>query len=197
MSYIDKSTPTDHTIHPIIKNRWSPREFSDTAVEQQHVNQILEAGRWAPSSYNRQPWTIIYGHKGDGVYERIFSCLDEFNQGWAVNAPLLMVAAYKKDDENGNENFHALHDLGAFSMSMSLQAQDLNIAMHQMAGIDFNAARGEFGLPDNYHVATGIAAGYYGGDVSDLNEKLQEQETSERKRKPITRFAFNGNFTNA
>jgi nitroreductase len=66
-----KSTPTDHEIHDLIKNRWSPRTFSDQPVSQKELQVLFEAGRWAPSSSNLQPWNIVWGIKGSEAYDRI------------------------------------------------------------------------------------------------------------------------------
>lgn len=93
------------------------------------------------------------------------------------------------------ENFHALHDLGLFMGNASMQATSMDIAVHQMAGIDFDKARKEFGFPDNYHVATATAIGKFGGDAETLPEDLQEQETKvKRERKEQNEFVFNGNY---
>ncbi|MFC7357179.1 nitroreductase family protein [Jejudonia soesokkakensis] len=192
---IKKQTPTEYEIHPLVKERWSPRAFSSKIITDTDIHQLLEAGRWAPSSNNLQPWRIIWGLEGTETYNRIFDCLVEFNQGWAKGAPALMLGAIKKDMKDGKENFHALHDLGLFMGNVLTQAQSMNIALHQMAGIDYEKAAKEFGFPDNYHVATATAIGYYGGNPASLPSDLQEQETKEkRERKSQNEFAFNGNF---
>jgi len=191
-----KQTPTEFEIHPLIENRWSPRAFSTKIITDSNIHTLLEAGRWAPSSNNLQPWRIIWGLEGTETYNRIFDCLVEFNQSWAKGAPALMLGAYKKDMKDGEkENFHASHDLGLFMGNVLMQAQSMDIAVHQMAGIDFEKARKEFNFPENYHVATGIALGYYGGNPASLPTDLQEPETKlVRERVKQNEFAFNGNF---
>ncbi|MGB5943494.1 MAG: nitroreductase family protein [Leeuwenhoekiella sp.] len=192
---LEKTTPTDYDIVAEIKNRWSPRAFADTPISQSELMLLLEAGRWASSSYNRQPWRMIYGFKDKEVYDRIFKCLVPFNQDWAKTASALILGCYKKTTSEGQENFHALHDLGLFVGNMAIQAQHNGIAIHQMAGLDHEKAKKEFDFPDEYHVATAIAVGYYGGDVNSLPSELREDELQKiRKRKPISEFAFNGNF---
>jgi nitroreductase len=42
-----------------IKGRRSIRKYTQEPVSQEQVNQILEAGRWAPSRGNSQPWKFI------------------------------------------------------------------------------------------------------------------------------------------
>ena len=189
-----KNTPTDHKVHDLIKNRWSPRKFADTPLSDTDLQSLFEAGRWAPSSNNFQPWKIVWGKKGSESYDRIMNVLVEFNQGWAKNAPVLMLGVYDSKTPDGKDNFHALHDLGQFSANMATQAQSMGIALHQMAGVKHEEALKEFKFPDTYHVATGIAAGYYGGDLEDLPKDLKGEETKERQRKKQDEFVFNGDY---
>lgn len=193
---VEKTTPTDYPILDSIKNRWSPRMFADTPIEEKQVKILLEAGRWAPSSSNIQPWRIIWGIKGTEMYDRIFECLDDFNQSWAGNAQVLWINAFKKTmNDEGKENFHALHDLGLFMGNVIHQANSMEIAVHQMAGVKFKKAQKEFNFPDDYHVATAVAFGHFGGETENLPEDLEKQELKEmRSRKEQEDFAFNGNF---
>ena len=189
-----KDTPTDHKISDLIKYRWSPRKFAETPVSNTDLQSLFEAGRWAASSYNYQPWRIVWGVKGSETYDRIMKLLVEFNQGWADNAPVLMIGAYDTKTPEGEDNFHALHDLGAFSANMAIQAQSMGIAMHQMAGLDHEKALKEFKFPDRFHVATAIAVGYYGGEMEDLSGDLKKEEKKDRQRKKQDEFVFNGNY---
>jgi nitroreductase len=190
----NKKTPTDHEIIDLIKNRWSPRIFSDQPVSQKELQMLFEAGRWAPSSSNLQPWNIVWGIKGSKTYDRIMDVLVEFNQKWAKNAPVLLLGVVDTKTPKGDDNYHAPHDLGQFSANMALQAQSMGIAFHQMAGLDYEKAKKEFKFPETFHVATAIALGYYGGDLSDVPDFLQEAETGERSRKKQNDFVFNGDY---
>jgi len=143
---------------------------------------------------NEQPWRIIYGHKGTEAYDKIFDCFGEFNQKWTDNAATLMLAGYKQNFSSGKENFHALHDLGLGMSNLTIQAQSLNIAVHQMAGINWKKAHEVYDVPENYHIATGIALGYYGGNVDELPSDLRKEELAARKRKSIQDIAQEGKF---
>ncbi|WP_271393109.1 nitroreductase family protein [Aequorivita sinensis] len=193
---VNKTTLTDYPILESIKDRWSPRVFSNKPITEQQVKILIEAGRWAPSASNIQPWRVIWRLKGTEMYDRIFNCLDEFNSSWAGNSQLLWINAYKKTMNNRDvDNFHALHDLGLFMGNVIQQANSMEIAVHQMAGVDFKKAQQEFGFADDYHVTTAIAFGYFGGNPEDLPEDLRKQELKEkRERMSQDKFAFNGNF---
>ncbi|MGB5981701.1 MAG: nitroreductase family protein [Nonlabens sp.] len=191
-----KKTPNDYEIHDLIKNRWSPRTFADTPISAHDLKVLFEAGRWAPSSYNMQPWHIVWGVKGSEIYDRIMNLLVEFNQNWAKNAPVLLLGVVDTKTPKGEENYHALHDLGQFAANMAIQAQSMGIAVHQMAGVKYKEALTEFEFPDTFHVATAIAIGHYGGDINDVPEDLQEGEKGERSRKKQEEFTYNGNYVN-
>lgn len=187
---LDKIAKNDHEIYALIKQRYSPRVFSDKELSEQDMNRLFESVRWSASCYNWQPWRFIYAHKGTETYNKIAECLSEFNQGWATNAPVLMLSAYKENKPDGEQNFHALHDLGLGLGNMSVQAEYMSIGLHHMAGVDWKKAHELFNVPKGYHITTAIAAGYYGGDLESLPEDLKEQETAARKRMPIADFAF-------
>ena len=105
-----------YPVHELIRRRWSPRAFNpNRRVEREKLLSILEAARWAPSSFNGQPWNFLVATKDDPAgYERMLACLVEFNQNWAKSAPVLMIAvAAKAFTHNNKPNAHALYDTGA------------------------------------------------------------------------------------
>jgi len=181
---------TQHSVLFLLKQRYSPRIFKDKQIANKHLDQLFEAIRWSASSSNLQPWRFIYAKKGTEAYQSIFDCLSDFNKKWAANAPLLMLTAYKEKDDEGKENFHALHDLGLCLGSMTVQAQFLNIALHHMAGVDWKKAQKVFNVPEGFHITTAIAIGYYGGHINDLPKDLREMENAERTRITQEKFAF-------
>jgi nitroreductase len=112
-------------IEDILK-RWSPRAYSDKPVTPQSLKEVFEAARWAASSYNEQPWRFLVGHRGDETYRKIFDALVEFNQSWAKSAPVLILSAGKKTfTSNGSPNHYQLHDVGAATAYIALQATAL------------------------------------------------------------------------
>ena len=187
-----KQANNDHSIHPLIKERWSPRVFQEQPVEDDKISSLFEAARWAASSMNEQPWRFIYAKKGSQAYDKIVDCLYEFNQDWVIHAPLLVLTAYKENFDSGKQNFHALHDLALGVANLSFQAQAMGLGIHQMAGVHWAKAQEVFKVPDGYHISTCLAIGYYGGDVSKLNEDLQKSEKATRSRKKLAEFAFEG-----
>ena len=68
---------------------------------------------------------------------------------------------------------------------MTLQAAALGLATHQMAGFDPEKARKLFGIPAEYATGSVIALGYQGEPAALEDERLIQQETAARTRKPL------------
>ncbi|MCS7084683.1 MAG: nitroreductase family protein, partial [Bacteroidia bacterium] len=81
-----KSAQTRQPIHELMRDRWSSRAFSSEPISESEIIAVLEAGRWAPSSYNEQPWRFLVGLRPDELWHKIFDALDAFNQAWCSRA---------------------------------------------------------------------------------------------------------------
>ena len=174
-----------------IEKRWSPRAFADTSISDDDLRQVLDAARWAMSSYNEQPWRYVVAKKEDPeAYDRVLACLNEFNRKWARTAPVLMLAFAKSTfSGNGTPNRHARHDVGAASAFLTLQATKLDLYVHQMAGILPDVIKETFDLPDDVEPVTALALGEI-GDPDDLPEDLAQREYDKRSRKPLSEVVF-------
>lgn len=188
-----KLAETQAPIHASIGGRWSPRAFSESPVERDKLLSLFEAARWAPSSSNEQPWAFIVTTRDDPrKYEGMAGVLVESNRAWASRAPVLILAlAHTQFEKDGRANLYALYDLGHAAANISLQATELGLAVHQMAGFDVEAARQRFDVPPGWEPVSVIALGY-AGDPSSLPEKLRHRETAQRTRKALDTFVFSG-----
>ena len=182
--------PSTDRVLPVILERWSPRSFADRDVSSADLKTIFEAARWAPSSYNEQPWRFLVGHRNSETHKKILDALVPFNQEWAGSAPVLILGVAKaRFSHNDSPNNYAAHDLGAAMGFMTLQAAALGLSTHQMAGFDWVKARDAFEIADTYTMGSVMALGYQ-GELSDLGEKFQAQEQSPRSRKPLSELVF-------
>src|SRR2546425_13197566 len=109
-----KTVETGHPVLPVIAERWSPYAFDPRPVERDKLLSCLEAARWAPSSYNEQPWTFILAERTDAAeFARMLDCLVEGNRVWAQNAGVLLLTVVAKNFvKNGKPNRAAEHDIG-------------------------------------------------------------------------------------
>ncbi len=188
---MEKPAETKYPVHELLRRRWSPVAFSDRRVDPETIGSLLEAARWAPSSFNEQPWSFIVATKDEPAeFERLLGCLVEGNITWAKQAPVLMLSVAKLNfARNQKPNRHAFHDVGLAAANLVVQATSLGLAVHQMAGILPDKAREVYGIPEDYEVVAGIALGYP-GDAAKLDEKLRRREQAPRSRKPLEEFVF-------
>ncbi len=159
------------------------------------LHRLFEAARWAASSFNEQPWGFIVAAKQhEEAHQAVAACLVEANREWAQHAPVLMVSLAKLTfDRNGKPNRHAYYDLGQAVATMLVQATDLELVAHQMAGFDQDKARTALEIPDNYDPVAVIALGYP-GDSEKLSVELQRGEYEPRERKNFAEFVWSGKF---
>ncbi len=200
---MDPATPEATTLHqnteaeivPLLRERWSPCCFSERPVTADELKSILEAGRWAPSSYNEQPWAFIVGRMGedDDLHARILSCLVPANQEWAKRAPVLLLSfARTAFQKNNKPNRHHLHDIGAAAAHMTFQATSLGLFVHQMAGIDLDRIRETFDIPPTHEPATAIALGHLETAPSPEMADLVERDQAPDTRRPLRDSFFTG-----
>jgi nitroreductase len=187
--------PTNVPINDVIRERWSPRAFSDRPVTREILRSLFEAARWAPSSSNLQPWAYIVATKDDQEnFGNVLGSLVEFNAGWAQHAPVLALSvAQVKNPKDGAPNRHAFHDVGSASAQLTFQAVSLGLLVHQMAGLDPDTARETFDIPPDWEAVAALAIGYP-GDPASLPEKLREREVAPRVRKPLAEFVITGDW---
>ena len=182
--------PSTEGVLPQILERWSPRAFDDRDVASADLKTVFEAGRWAPSSYNEQPWRFFVGHRGSETYNKILDALVPSNHEWAKSAPVLILGVAKtRFSHNDSPNNYAAHDLGAAMAFMALQASALGLAAHQMAGFDWVKAREAFAIPETYAMGSVMALGYQ-GELPGLPERFQAQEQAPRSRKSLNEIVL-------
>jgi nitroreductase len=187
-----KPAPTNFPVHDLIRDRWSPRAFSDKPVDREILASLFEAARWAPSSNNEQPWAYLAATKDNPEdFAKMLSVLVEFNSHWAKNAPVLLLAVSRLKFPNGNPNRNAFYDTGAATMLLSVEATARGLAVHQMAGFDPAKAKQVFEIPEDCEPIAAIAIGFP-GDPNSLSQKLQDRENAPRTRKPLTEFVMSG-----
>lgn len=192
---MQKPAPTDYPVHQLIRDRWSPRAFSDKAISAETLCSLFEAARWAPSSNNEQPWAYLVATQDDKEnFARMLSVLVEFNANWAKKAPVLAIAVTELGfAKNNAPNRNAQYDTGAATALLSVEAAARGLAVHQMAGFDPEKARQVFAIPSGWDALATLAIGYP-GDPASLPKSLQDREVAPRTRKPLSEFVMTGHW---
>ena len=181
----------DYPIDSLFLDRWSPRAMSGESMTEKELFTLFEAARWAPSSFNNQPWRMLYARRDTPHWPAFFDLLVEFNQSWAKNAAALVLFISKKTfDHNGEPAATHSFDAGAAWENFALQGALLGLVVHGMQGFDYDKARKVLNIPDDFHVEAMAVVGKP-GRKEDLQEKLQERETPSDRRK-LTEIVIEG-----
>jgi nitroreductase len=173
----------DHPIESLILDRWSPRALSGESIAPDQLMRLFEAARWAPSSFNTQQWRALYARRESEHWATFLGLLGEGNKTWAQNAAALVVfIARRIFDYNGEPSITHSYDCGAAWQNFALQGFSQGLVVHGMEGFDYERARSELKIPDDFQVEAMVAVGKP-GDKADLPEKLQKAESPNDRRK--------------
>ena len=186
------SRTTEYEIDDMFLKRYSPRAMSGEAISKQELMTLFEAARWAPSSYNDQPWRFIYAMRDTPEFAIFMSVLVQFNQDWCKNASALIVTISTKNTSRGTPSVTHSFDTGAAWENFTLQANSMNLIAHGMSGFDYEKAKGKLGIPEDYNVEMMIAIGKH-GKIEDLPEAMRKGETP-NERKKLEEIVFEGKF---
>jgi nitroreductase len=189
---------TDYPIDPLFLQRWSPRAFTGEPISEPDLMTMFEAGRWAASSYNSQPWRFLWARRNTAHWDKFFNLLVPFNQGWAKDASALVILVSNSlmrppgAEKDVPSHSHSM-DAGAASANFALQATRMGWHVHGMVGFDMDRAFAELNVPKGYRVEAAYAVGRR-GDKATLPEALQAREQPS-PRKPLAEIVMEGGFT--
>jgi len=181
---MQKKAETSVPIHPILTDRWSPRSFDHAAlISTEDMTALLEAARWAPSSYNFQPWRFIISRRGDATFQTICESLSGFNQVWAPSASALVAVVVEQKTEGHIYPPIALFDTGLAVSQITVEAHHRGFVVHQMIGFDKERMNKSFDITGQRDCIVILAIGRQGPA-----ENLPEGQARERELLPRERF---------
>jgi nitroreductase len=173
----------DHPVDELFLDRWSPRAMTGEPISPGELLTLFEAARWAPSSYNNQPWRFLYAHRDTPHWQTFFDLLVEFNQSWVKNASALVVLVSSTHfDFNGEPSVTHSFDTGAAWQNLALQGWLKGLVVHGMQGFDYERARAALKIPEGFQVEAMAAIGKP-ADPATLSDALLAKEAPSDRRK--------------
>jgi nitroreductase len=187
-----KTAVTSAPILPVLADRWSPRSYDPSYKLTQHeLLSILEAGRWAPSANNAQPTRYSVIEHGSALHEQIVGTLAGWNSAWAGNASAIILVSAEVTKADGSTNEFAIYDAGQAVAHLTVQAHELGLHVHQMAGLNKAQAAEILGLPANLELVVSLTVGKI-APAELLPEPLFEREVAPRVRKDLDEIVLHG-----
>ena len=188
----------DFPIHELFvqrRSRYSLKRRLSSQKMAEQLKHLFEAARWAPSSYNSQPWRFFYGIQGTPAWNTILSTLVPYNKEWAQHAGALIVVTSKKNFEhNGEFSRTYAFDAGLAAAQLMLEATNRGLIAHGMSGFDHEDARKKLQVPTDCEVLAIIAIGEATRPGDAATKEFLEREKKPQTRKKIAEFAFEGPF---
>src|SRR5947199_1920227 len=183
----------DFPIEQLLLDRWSPRAMSGEAIAQDELMRLFEAARWAPSSFNAQQWRALYARRGTEHWQIFFDLLVDANKAWGKNAAVLVLFISRNNfDYNDEPSVTHSYDCGAAWENFALQGFQQGLVVHGMQGFDYDRARKELQIPDEFQVEAMAAIGRP-GPKEILPERLRARESPNDRRK-VSESVFEGPF---
>ncbi len=169
--------------YEVVLKRRSVRKFKEDEVPQEVLNRILEAGRWAPSGANLQPWKFIVVTKPEVKAKIADTCTKysrevwknfppetakflgarggTWNKSYMKTIPVLVAVCYCVTKEPTSE--YALASTWAAIQNILLATANENLAacIYTHAYLEEEKALKQIlAIPDAYHLAAIIQLGY-------------------------------------
>jgi len=167
----------------LIKARRSIRRYKPDPVPDDMIEQLLEAGRWAPSASNRQPWAFIVV-RNEAIRRQLAQNAAYYVIRWAQvgEAPLLIVLCGDARNPIYRQFLH--EDVGLAGAQIMLQAHAMGLGTCWIGGLDRAAVAGILRLPDYLDVVGLITVGF------------PAEEPEPRPRKPLAEVVHYDAFGN-
>ncbi|HDS29058.1 MAG TPA: nitroreductase [Candidatus Acetothermia bacterium] len=179
-----------HSLLPVIDARRAYRAISDQPIERKVLETLAKAAHWAPSCANNQPWRLVIVDEP----EPLSVVKDAFTGGnyWAKQSPAIVLFASHIDLDctvpDGREYF--LFGCGMAAMNLMLQATEMGLIAHPIAGYRSSPIKEALGIPQDHTLIALVVLGYPSKDTRKLTDKHQAEETSPRVRRPLQELLF-------
>ncbi len=183
-----------NSINPMIKKRRAYRSLESIEITEDLIETLSKAAQLAPSCFNNQPWHFIFTYEKDTL-QTLFQALSSGNE-WAQHASMIIsVCAKKEDDCVIYDREYYLFDLGLASSFLILQATNLNLVAHPIAGYSPKKVKEILSIPKDYMVITLIIVGKHKKHIPGyLSEKQVNAEKIRPSRKPLETFIHHNTF---
>ena len=141
-------------------DRYSVRHFTNTPVEQEKIDKIIQAGRLAPTAVNSQPQIIYVASSKEALEKlnKVSPCM--------YGAPQCIVACYTDDNvvPRGNGNYGDI-DVTIVLTHMMLEAANLGVGTCLVGYFDSEELVSALELPSGVHPVLLMPFGYAAEDA--------------------------------
>ena len=154
----------------LLKGRRSIRRYTSAPVPDELLLQVLEAGRWAPSASNRQPWEFIVVRDAE-VRKAVADHAAYFFLKWAHVEEAPVIIALCGNAKNRIYRTFLHEDIGLAGSQMMLQAAALGLGTCWIGGLDRKAIAAVLKVPESVEVVGLLTLGFPAEDPDPTPRK--------------------------
>ncbi len=180
--------------YDVITRRRSVRKFKPNDVDEKTVRRILEAGMWAPSTGNLQPWRFVVV-QNKSIKEQLAKVHTDYSQkvwskfksevakdlasrggGWRkeylVDVPVWIIVCYRLTIQKGfDETAFASTWCAIENMLLAATAEGLGCCPYTLADGEEQAIREILPIPKDHRIAAIIHIGYTDAKLKAPNRR--------------------------
>jgi nitroreductase len=146
----------------LLSGRRSIRYYRTDPVPDEMIEQLLQAGRWAPSANNLQPWNFIVVRdavvRAEIARFTFYSSGPRGDQVSQVESPVLIVLCGVVRDRIYHEFLNG--DVAMAALQMMLQAKALGLGTCWVGGLNRTAIAGLLRIPESFEVVCLLTVGF-------------------------------------
>ncbi|HEC40592.1 MAG TPA: nitroreductase [bacterium] len=179
-----------------IEKRRAFRSLDPVTISDELIQILAEVVEISPSCANKQPWKLIFVRNRQ-VLEKIFTNLSVGNK-WVENASMI-IAVFSKPENDCiiGDRLYYLFDTGMATAFLILQATELGLVAHPIAGFKESKTKEILGIPDEMRLITLVIIGKHSSEVNPvLSDAMKLGEKQRPPRKALDEFIFINHYDN-
>ncbi len=162
--------PSPAATMALLKGRRSIRQYTPDPVPDELLEQVLEAGRWAPSASNRQPWHFIVIREPE-IRAAVAEHAAYYFIRWAhvEEAPVIIALCGDRKHRIYRQFLH--EDIGLAGGQMMLAAAAVGLGTCWIGGLDREALSNILKLPEHIELVGMLTLGFPAEDPDPPGRK--------------------------
>jgi nitroreductase len=160
-------------VQEAIEKRRAYRSMEKIKISAETKQSLAKAAQLAPSCFNNQPWRYVFVDD-ETLLQELHSVYSKGNE-WTHDASMMIaVCSHKELDCMIKDRLYYAFDTGLASGQMLLQAVELGLVAHPIAGFSPSKVKKILSLPQEWEVLTLILIGGYKYDKDEAVRPLRK-----------------------
>jgi nitroreductase len=162
------------TVKSAIQKRRAYRSLKKILITEEMKKSLAEAAQLAPSCFNKQPWRYVFVDDEE-MLEKLHPVYSKGNE-WVYDASMVIVVFSDKElDCIIKDRLYYAFDTGLATGQMILQAVELGLVAHPIAGFSPSKVKNILNIPKEMEVITLLIIGKYKENVEEADRPARKE----------------------